>query len=107
MVPQQVMDWLKSLSPELISRVLRVSVTLLGGLFLVRLIANSIGPRGPIGATGRHTVQHCVPKNPYFFLLLDGFDSPRRTEFEPGSERSSSDPADSSSASVCRDVRAR
>jgi len=39
MVPQQVIDWIKSLSPEVVSRVLRVAITAVVGLFLVRLIA--------------------------------------------------------------------
>ncbi len=38
-MPQQIVDWVRSLSPELISRVLRVAITAVAGLFLVRAVA--------------------------------------------------------------------
>lgn len=38
MVPQQVIDWIHSLSPELLARVLRIAITAVAGLFLVRLV---------------------------------------------------------------------
>ncbi len=38
MVPQQVVDWIRSLSPELIARLLRIVVTAVAGLFLVRVV---------------------------------------------------------------------
>ncbi len=39
MLPQQVIDWFGSLSPDVVSRVVRVTITTLGGLLLVRLLA--------------------------------------------------------------------
>ena len=39
MVPHQIFDWLRSLSPDVVSRFLRVAATAVIGLFLVRIVA--------------------------------------------------------------------
>src|SRR5512143_4086982 len=38
-------------------------------------VESMVGPRGPIGATRRHTVQHRTAKNPYVLARRRGFDS--------------------------------